>query len=108
MAAGGGGADARPHKVVENHLAGALYGAMHLLPSPPRMMPDEMLAFDAEDATGQFELWVPLMTWERLRAEAPWPADVEDQRDYALGMLEVMADDLVPQSGQANGRVLRL
>jgi hypothetical protein len=49
------------------------------------------LVFGAEDEGGWLEVWVPPELWEALRSEAPPPCDTDDQRDYALSVIELRA-----------------
>lgn len=51
----------------------------------------DALVFQAEDRDGSLSIWVPILTWERLQAEAPDWSDGDDRRDYALGMVETEA-----------------
>ena len=69
----------------------------------------DALVFDAEDQHGPLEVRVPHATWEDLRAEAPVPCDAEDQRDYALGMIEARAGELTPAAAMAGAvRTIKL
>ena len=66
----------------------------------------DALVFQAEDQDGPLAIWVPILTWERLRAEAPDWSDGGDRRDYALGMIEAEAAKVGPSVTSGGFRVL--